>query len=98
MTSILGKIFGDRWVQVAPGPNRGDEAYARAMNLSEDLLDKMQNYSRSTDAARAVMADIWAQRHNVPYMTTTVQVAQELNAAVYQDPKAAPSPKIQEPR
>lgn len=80
MTSLLARIFGYN------GHSNGDGAYDKAMHVSDDLIARMRDASESSDPARAVMADIWAQRNNVPYITTTYQAVQELNAALYQDP------------
>ncbi len=72
---ILGRIFGRR------AKSRGIEAFDRAMNTSDDLIARMQEASRSTDAFRAVMADIWAQHHNIPFMTTVYEAVREMKAA-----------------
>jgi hypothetical protein len=68
---------------LSPRRTRGasDIAYEQAMGVSADLIQKMQEYSGSNDAARAVMADIWAQRHNVPFMTSTYETVREMKAA-----------------
>lgn len=84
MTSILGRIFGGH--AEAPAPNRGDMAYAAAMVESEELLKMLRDSSDSTDAARAVMADIWAQSHNVPFLTTVVETVQEMKSPLEQRP------------
>lgn len=86
MTSILGRIFGGN-AEGVPAPSRGDMAYAQAMNESYELLKRMRETSRSTDAARAVMADIWAQNHNVPFMTTIVETVQEMKSGIEQNPE-----------
>jgi hypothetical protein len=78
MMSILGRIFGLR------APGAGDIAYDRAMNESADLLNQMREHSCSTDAARAVMADVWAQNHNIPFVTTVYQVVQEMKSGIEQ--------------
>lgn len=78
MTSLLGRLF-------KPRPE-SDDSYARAMNVSGDLLARMRETSQSTDAARAVMADIWAQNHNVPFMTTVVETVQEMKSGIEQKP------------
>ncbi len=85
MTSILGKLFPDR--RGAPVPTRGDVAYAAAMGESDDLLERMHQNSRSTDVARAVMADIWSQNHNIPFLTTVVETVQEMKAPIAQRPE-----------
>jgi hypothetical protein len=61
-----------------------DEKYRRAMTESGDLLAEMREASRSDDPVIALMADIWAQRHNVPYVTTMYEATQEMNAPVEQ--------------
>lgn len=76
MTSILGRLFGRR-----PAP---DDSYARAMIISGDLLTRMREASESTDAARAVMADVWAQNNNVPFLTTVYEAAQEAKSSIEQ--------------
>lgn len=78
MTSILGKIFPDRAGE--PVPSKGDRAYAAVMAESDDLMKHMRQASGSTDAARAIMADIWAQNHNVPFLTTVYESTQEMKS------------------
>jgi hypothetical protein len=82
MSRILARLFG--WSR-EPGP--GDIAYDRAMNESADLLNRMREYSCSTDAARAVMADVWAQNHNVPFVTSVYQTVQEMKSGIEQKPE-----------
>lgn len=82
MTSLLGKIFGGR--SEAPAPIRGDMAYAMAMVESDDLLKRLRESSRSTDAARAVMSDIWAQNRNIPFLTTVTESVQEAKSPLEQ--------------
>lgn len=64
----------------------GDNAYHRAMAVSGDVLAHMREASQSHDPARAVMADIWAQHHNVPFMTTIVETVEEMKAPLQQSP------------
>lgn len=82
MTGLLAKLFSSRAEERAP--SKGDVAYEAAMNESDDLLRQMREASRSSDAARAVMADIWAQHHNVPFMTTVVEAVQEMKSGLEQ--------------
>lgn len=69
---LLERIFAPRV--------RGDvdTAYRAAMGVSSELIEKMREYSSSNDAARAVMADVWAQRHNIPFLTSTFETVQEM--------------------
>lgn len=83
MTSLFGKIFGGH--ADVPAPNRGDLAYTAAMIESEDLLRMLKDSADSTDAARAVMADIWAQHRNVPFLTTVTEAVQEMKSPLEQD-------------
>lgn len=76
MTSILGRIFPDRTGGPVV-PSRGDIAYADAMRESDDLLRRMRESSGSSDAARAIMSDVWAQSHNIPFLTTVYESVQE---------------------
>lgn len=74
--SFFGKLFG--------GPRQDDDSYARAMIVSQDLLARMRESSKSSDPARAVMADLWHQRHNVPFLTTVVEAVQEAKSGIEQ--------------
>jgi len=58
--------------------SNGEHAYEEAMRQSSDLIRYMRSASNSTDAARAIMADIWAQNHNVPFLTTVFEAVQEM--------------------
>lgn len=40
-----------------------------------------------------MMATIWLQRENVPFMTTVVEAVAEVEAPLAQDPHAARSPR-----
>lgn len=84
MTSILSRIFGGH--ADAPVPNKGDMAYAAAMVESDELLRRLRESADSTDAARAVMADIWAQNYNVPFLTTVTEAVQEMKSPIEQRP------------
>jgi hypothetical protein len=77
---LLERIFGCK------RPVRADIAYATAMRVSDDFIRRMQEMSGSKDAARAVMADIWAQNHNVPFITTIVETVEEMKSGIYQRP------------
>jgi len=59
-----------------------DRAYNHAMAVSTDLIEKMRERSSDPSPMRAMMADIWAQNHNVPYVTSVFETVQELNAAI----------------
>ncbi len=78
---VLERIFGRR------AKSRGNEAFDRAMNTSDDLIARMQEASRSNDAFRAVMADIWAQHHNVPFLVTVYEAVQEMKSSTDQRPE-----------
>ena len=64
-----------------PVDGEGDSRYREAMMTSGDLLARMRESSTSTDPARAVMADIWAQHNNIPFMTTVYEAVQEMKSA-----------------
>lgn len=59
-----------------------DAAYDRAMEESTSLIAKMRECSDGKSPIRAIMADIWAQNHNIPYVATVYESVQEMNAAV----------------
>lgn len=64
----------------------GDMAYQKAVAVSEDVIQRMREASNSNDPARAVMADLWHQRHNVPFMVTIVEAIEEMKSPVRQSP------------
>lgn len=86
MTSIISRLFGSRPSKPDPVVTEADESYAAAVRESDDLLAKMKAAYSSTDPVRQAMADIWAQRHNVPFQTTITEAVQEMNAPLYQQP------------
>jgi hypothetical protein len=65
---------------------KGDAAYREAMKVSGDLIRRMRETSNSTDAARAIMADIWHQNHNIPFLTTVYEAVQEAKSGEDQKP------------
>lgn len=83
MMRVIERIFGSRL------HDRGDAAYDEAMKVSGDLLRRMRETSGSTDAARALMADIWQQNHNVPFMTTVYESVQEAKSGAEQKPEGS---------
>lgn len=82
MTSLIGRMFSrapaTAAMAVEPTP------YQLAVAATDDLLEKMRAYSNGSDAARAIMADVWAQNHNVPFLTTMHEAAQEAAAGIKQ--------------
>ena len=64
--------------------SKGSNAAREAMKVSSELVQRMRHHSTSDDPARALMADIWSQRHNVPYITTMYESAQEMNVCLPQ--------------
>jgi hypothetical protein len=85
MTSILGRIFGNT-PSPPPLPGAGEQVYQQAMTESRALREKMRECSSSTDAVRAVMADIWAQNNNVPFLVTVFEAVQEVKSGTDQKP------------
>ena len=69
------RLFGE-----AP-QSPGCIAYDNAMRISDGLIEKMERISQSKDVVPAMMADIWLQRHNIPYMTTVYQSVSEMKSA-----------------
>lgn len=67
---------------VSRKPSAADRAYEHAMAESKSLIAKMRECSNDKNPIRAIMADIWAQNHNVPYVATVYESVQEMNAAV----------------
>lgn len=87
MTSILGRIWSRRPAAAAavaaePSP------YEHAMAVSNELIERMRAYSNGRDAARGIMADVWAQNHNVPFLTTVHEAVEEAKSPLAQDPHA----------
>ena len=74
MSGLLRRIFGER-------RRHSSGAFDRAMDTSGDLIERMRDASLSRDAFRGVMADIWSQKHNVPFMTSVYETVAEMKAA-----------------
>ena len=84
---LLSRFIAPRW------RGASDIAYEQAMGVSDDLIRKMREYSGSNDAARAVMADVWAQRHNIPFLTSTYETVQEMKEPRVNGQKPLSPPK-----
>ena len=65
----------------------GQIAYNRAMKVSDDLIHQMRTASPLTHAARKITTDIWARRHNVPFLTTIYESVREMKDATDQKPE-----------
>lgn len=78
MMDVLKRIFGmssnraDSAFRMS-----GDVAYDRAMDASADLLFRIREAGRESDVARSLMADIWSQAQNIPFMTSVYEAVQE---------------------
>jgi len=70
-----------------------DQKYAVAMATSGDLLTDMRREEFSPDPVRSMLATIWLQRNNVPFMTTVTEAVAEVRAPLEQDPHDARSPR-----
>lgn len=77
---MLDRLFGRRH------ESRGDVAFREAMRESSDLITRMRDNSNCNDAARAIMADVWSQHHNVPFLTTVYEAVQEAKSGPDQEP------------
>ncbi len=73
--------------------HRNDVAYAKAVALTDDILFRMRKPNRDTEAARSVVADVWSQARNTPFMTTIYQTTQEMTAPLKQQVNPPPIPK-----
>lgn len=60
-------------------PNRNVEL---ALAATDELIERMRASSASNDPVRAIMANLWEQRHNVPYVTTIFEADAEMKSAV----------------
>ena len=72
------RIFGNLF---ARQPSPGEAAFNQATRINTELIMHMREVSGSTDAVRAIMADIWAQHNNVPFLTTVYEAVQEMKSA-----------------
>jgi hypothetical protein len=76
VSGFIARMFGVK------SETRGDGAYYEAMRVSGELLKRMGDASISTDAARALMADVWAQKRNIPFLTTVYEAVQEAKSGI----------------
>ena len=83
---ILPAVYIPETMPPMPPPMKGDLAFARAMQDSDDLLRKLRETSDVTMTARSIMADVLRQAHNVPFITTVYEAVQEMKAATDQKP------------
>lgn len=70
----------------------GTTAYRRAVQATDDLVRHMRESEASSDPARALMASIFLQRHNVPFLATVHEAVTEIETPIVQDSSAVPSP------
>lgn len=71
---------------VAP-PTAGLAAFDRATAASTDLRARMRAASNSNDPIRGMLADLWLERHNIPYVTTIYEAHREMLGAIRQKPE-----------
>lgn len=81
----LAQILG--WFGMGHHAAPAEVKYRKAMAVSDELLARMREASQSTDAVRGIMADIWHQNHNVPFVTTVFESVQEAKSATNQRPE-----------
>lgn len=84
---LLDRIFSPRRSGAA------DHAYSQAMGESGDLLRRMREHSNSNDAVRGIMADVWAQHRNIPFLTSVYETVQEMKVAPNGSAQPPPLPK-----
>ena len=70
-----------------------DAAYRAAMGVSGDLIQRMRSHSDSNDAVRGIMADVWAQHRNIPFLTSVYETVQEMKVAPNGSAQPPPLPK-----
>ena len=77
--SVIRKLLGigANGAAIPQLPSRGDLAYYRAMDASDDLRLLMEREGNHTSAARSIISDVWAQAKNIPFMTTVYEAVQE---------------------
>ncbi len=80
--NLFGRLLGR-----GREPSAADGRYLHAMSLTEEVTVKMRETAASNDPVRALMADLWAQHHNVPFMTTVYEAVQEMKSATDQRPE-----------
>lgn len=88
---MIGMLLNRLFCRPGP-PAPSDIAYAAAMSESGDLLQRMQEAAKAPDAVRSLMASIWLQRHNVPFVATVHEAVQEMKAPMAGDTAARPPP------
>lgn len=63
------------------GPAPSTAAFRDAMETSDEAISRMREASQSKDVFRAVMANIWLQKHNIPFMVTVYEAVREMASA-----------------
>lgn len=70
----------------ATAPSHAEASYSKATEALDEVIELMRARAASKDPVRALMADIWLQRHNIPALTTIFEAAAEMKAATNQVP------------
>lgn len=76
MTGLFSWIR--RLLRPRPTVENGTVAFEKAMQTSGELIGRFEQASGAPDPIRAMFADMWLERHNVPYVTTLFEAHQEM--------------------
>lgn len=83
LARIARTVFGS---SPPPLPARTPK-FEVAIRESDDLIRRFKEASEDPHPIRAMMADLWMQRHNVPYVTTVYEAGQELFSGAQYGPQ-----------
>lgn len=81
MTSILGRIFGTK---NGNGAEVSRDSVDRAIEASDELIGRMRAAAAEEPPVQQMVAELFDQQHNAPYILTVFEAHQEMNAAVRQ--------------
>lgn len=77
MTSILGRIFGNRHNGAA-----AQDTYSRAMDAADSLIEILK--TPPNDAVKDTISNLLRYRDNGPYVLTIFEAQQEMSAPLQQ--------------
>jgi hypothetical protein len=82
LARIARSVVGIDPAPAQPPPLPKTDKFEAAMKESGDLIQYFREASNDHHPIRAMMADLWLQRHNVPFVTTTYEAMTEMKSAV----------------
>lgn len=95
LARIARTVFGDT---PTPAPSTATPKFEAALRESDDLIRRFKEAADDPHPIRAMMADLWMQRHNVPFMATVYEAQREVQSAAQFSSDAPPDVPLDQHR